>query len=487
MRQSASRSSAMPRPASVGLAALAGFLVLVPRPAAAMPQPVPPRGPIPPCASGPGGLIGCIPSPDDLLSGAARTAGGGVMKVFTAFFTDGAKWFLDRLQELVTAPTRPDLSVGWWVEKYNLMLALAAVVAAATLILALIDGAAKGTLDNLARAVLADVPVAGLVGGIGPLVIQYLVDLADWLNGRLLADLGVDSARTLSSSAEWFAAFSSATASPATPAVAGLIAALVTILAAFLIFLELMLRSNAIYLMAALIPVLYAVRIWPAAKTVVRRTTEVLVAVVFVQPVVGLAVAMGAGASATLGGVGDSSFQEFGAAIAGATMLLLAALSPWAFIALLPALESAVSHGRGQRDAVRGGLRTGLQTAYTGTYLGRLAHAGVTGSSRNGAGGAGGSAVATGWGVPVATAAAQGAAQAGQAVATRQAQVGGAAAGQSAPPAAPAPQAPPAAGPTGGRPGSSTPGPSGPRGPAGPSGEGRPGPPGPGPKGGSRP
>src|SRR5512133_2236989 len=185
MRQSASRSSTMPRPASVQLAALTWFLVLAPRPAA-RPQPVPRRGPVPPCASGPGGLIGCIPSPGDLLSGAARTAGGGVMKVFTVFFTDGANWFLERLEELVTAPTRPDLSVGWWVQKYNLMLALAAVVAAATLILALIDDAAKGSPEGLARAVLADVPVAGLVGGIGPLVIQYLVDLADWLNGRLL-------------------------------------------------------------------------------------------------------------------------------------------------------------------------------------------------------------------------------------------------------------------------------------------------------------
>jgi hypothetical protein len=482
----------MPRPASVRiraawLAAVTGFVVLAPRPALAMPQPVPPRGPVPPCASGPGGLIGCIPSPGDVLSGAARTAGGGVMKVFTAFFTDGANWFLERLEELVTAPTRPDLSVGWWVEKYDLMLALAAVVAAATLILALIDDAAKGSPEGLARAVLADVPVAGLVGGIGPLVIQYLVDLADWLNGRLLQDLGVDSAKTLSSSAEWFAAFSSTTGSPATPAVAALIAALITILAAFVIFLELMLRANAIYLIAALIPVLYAVRIWPAAKTMVRRTTEVLVAVVFVQPVVGLAVAMGAAASAALDGVGDSSFQEFGTAIAGATMLVLAALSPWAFIALLPALEGAVSHGRGQRDAVRGGLRTGLQTAYTGTYLGRLAHAGATGSSRNGAGGGDGATAATGWGVPVAAAAAQGAAQAGQAVATRQAQIGGVAAGQPTPPATSAPQGPPAAGAGGGRPGNSTPGPAGPRGPAGPPGEGRAGPPGPGPKGGSRP
>ena len=56
--------------------------------------------------------------------------------------------------------------------------------------------------------------------------------------------------------------------------------------------------------------------------------------------------------------------------------------------------------------------------------------------------------------------------------------MGGAGAGQ---------PAPPAAGPGDGRPGSSTPGPAGPRGPAGSPGEGRPGPPGPGSGGGSRP
>jgi hypothetical protein len=456
-----------------------------------MPPPLPPRGPIPPCAGGPGGLIGCIPSPGDLLSGAARAAGGGVMKLFTVFFTDGAKWFLDRLQEFLTAPTRPDLSASWWVEKYNQMLALAAVVAAATLLLALIDAAAKGSPEGLGRAVFADVPVAGLVGGVAPLFIQYLVDLADWLSGRLLQDLGADSATALAHSAEWFASFSAATANPAAPLVAGLIAALVTIFAAFVIFLELMLRSNAIYLIAALIPVIYAIRIWPAAKTVARRTTEVLIAVIFTLPVVSLAVSMGAAASGALGGVGDASFKDFGTAIAGAVLLLLAALAPWGMIALMPALEGAVSHAYRQRAAVGGGVRSGVQTAYTGTYLGRLASAGAghraaSGGGAGTGGAAGGAAAAATWGVPVATAAAQAPAQAGRAVADRQEQLGQAVSGQVPPTSTP--PATPQAGP--GRPTPGPPGPPGERGPAGPPGEGRqgpPGPPSPGPETGRRP
>lgn len=463
--------------AAVPVAVAGCLLVLTPGAAAAQPSPLPPRGPLPPCASGPGGLIGCLPGPGDLVRGAARAVGGGVMQLFTVFFTDGARWFLDRLQELLTGPTGPDLAAAWWVGRYDLMLALAMVVAAATLLLALMDAAAKGSPEGLARAVFIDVPVAGLVGGTAPLFIQYLVDVADWLSGRLLQDFGVDSAKALGHTAEWFTTFSSATGSPGAPLVAGLIAALLTILAAFVIFLELMLRANAIYLIAALIPVVYAVRIWPAAKTVAKRTTEVLIAVIFVQPLVALAISMGAAASGSLRGVGDASFKDFGTAIGGAVLLLLAALAPWGMIALMPALEGAVSHAYRQRAAVGGGARTGVQTAYSGTYLGRLAQAGAArrgAGVSGGAGGAGGAAAAAAsWGAPVAAAAAQGPVQAGQAVSSRQQQLAQTMSGQA--PAAGPPAATPPAG--GASPGGAPAGPAGPRGATGPPGQGRQAPP----------
>src|SRR6266498_3879075 len=190
-RARTSRSSTMRRGgrtvvSGLLVAGLVGWLLLMARPARAQ-TPPPPIGPgRPPCAAGPGGLLGCIPGPGDLLSGAAKSVGGGVMKAFTTFFTDGARWFVEQVESFLVAADRPDLSAGWWVHKYDLMLALAWVVAAATLLLALIDAAAKGSWQGLGRAVLVDVPVAGVVGGFGPLVIQYLVDLADWLSSRLL-------------------------------------------------------------------------------------------------------------------------------------------------------------------------------------------------------------------------------------------------------------------------------------------------------------
>jgi hypothetical protein len=474
--------------AALLVAGLAGWL-LVASPAHAQ-TPPPPVGPgRPPCAAGPSGLLGCIPGPGDLLSGAAKSVGGGVMKAFTTFFTGGAKWFIEQVQSFLVAADRPDLSAGWWVDKYDQMLALAWVVAAATLLLALIDAAAKGSWSGLGRAVLVDVPVAAVVGGLGPLLIQYLVDLADWLSSRLLQDLGADAGRALASSAEWFASFGAASGNPSVPLLAGFVAALVTIFAAFLVFLELLLRANAIYLIAGLVPVVYAVRIWPAASGVARKTTEVLVAVIFAQPVVALAIAMGAAASASLDGVGSTSMKEFGTAVAGAVFLLLAALAPWGMLSLMPALEAAMAAHR-QRAAVGGGARTAMTTAYTGTYLGRLAQAGGTrgGGSRGDT-----AAVAAAWGASppgAGRAVAQTAVETGTAVAATQKQLGATAAGADPPTASP--PASPEPGPPGrpgapGRPGrdgsadrgepgppgpSGSPGPTGPPGPAGPPGPG---------------
>jgi hypothetical protein len=124
-----------------------------------------------------------------------------------------------------------------------------------------------------------------------------------------------------------------------------------------------------------------------------RRTTEALLAVIMAQPVVALAVSLGAAAGAQLDGVGGASTKQFGTAIAGAVFLLLAALAPWGVVALMPGLE-AISAAYRQRAAVGGGVRSTVQVAYTGTYLGRLASVG----SRRWSGQATGPrAAGTGW------------------------------------------------------------------------------------------
>ena len=229
--------------------------------------------------------------------------------------------------------------------------------------------------------------MAAIVGATGPLLIQYLVDVADWLSGRLLRDFGVDVAKTLSSSAEWFATFGTAAPAAQRSRSCWALWRLLTILAALLVFLELLLRANAIYLIAALIPVIYAVRIWPAAKAVARHTTEVLLAVIFAQPVVALAISMGAAAGGAggdrrCGGQGlRAGTRRRGVPAAGGHV-------PVGHAGPGAGVERAVAAHR-QRAAVTGGARSGIQVAYTGTYLGRLAAAGRSPQQRRRRGGGG--------------------------------------------------------------------------------------------------
>jgi len=210
---------------------------------------------------------------------------------------------------------------------------------------------------------------------------------------------------------------------------------------------------------------------------------------------------MGAASGGSLEGIGDAAVKDFGQALAGAVFLLLGAMCPWGMLALVPGVERAMAAHR-QRAAVTGGARSGIQVAYTGTYLGRLAAAGRSRSSSGGGRDDAAAAAATAAGPPSAVAAAgvQAADRAGRAVGERQTELGEAVTGTTTggPPSAgqasrqdklgspgqPGPTGPPGQpgqaggqGPPGRR---GQPGPSGPPGPGG-----RPG--GQGPGGGRRP
>jgi hypothetical protein len=290
----------------------------------------------------------------------------------TSWFTDGARWVLSQIGGILTSATRPDLGADWWVGRYRLLLALAMVVAVATLLLAIIQAGAKASWEGLASAVGIDVPVAAVVGSAGPILTQYLVDLADRLSAVLLAGLGADVTTALGRTGEWLGGLGAAVpGQQATPLVIGALVAILTIVAGLLVVLELLLRANAIYLLVALVPLAYAMRIWPVLRPVARRTTEVLVAIVFLQPIIALCVSLGAAAGASIGPVGGATAKQFGSALSGAVMLLLGALSPWAVLSFLPVVEAGLSAAR-QRQAATAGPRAALQTVYVGSYLSRL-------------------------------------------------------------------------------------------------------------------
>jgi hypothetical protein len=323
------------------------------------------------CPGGPAGLLGCALTPGRLAGSLAQTAGNSLMQGVTAWFTDGAGWVLSQIGGMLASATSPDLGADWWIGKYRLLLAFATVVAVATLLLAIIQAGAKASWESLAAAVGVDVPVAAIAGSAGPILAQYLVDVADRLSAVLLAGFGADSATALGRTGQWLGSFGGLSGQPAAPLVIAALVAMLTMVAGLLVVLELLLRANAIYLLVAMVPLAYAMRIFPVLRPVARRTTEVLIAIIFLQPIIALCVSLGAAAGASLGPIGGATAAQFGSALSGAVMLLLGALSPWAVLSLLPAVEAGMAAAR-QRQAATAGPRSALQTVYVGSYLSRL-------------------------------------------------------------------------------------------------------------------
>ena len=356
----------------VGLGAVVATLTPT-GPAAAQPGAPPVEG----CEGAVVGLLGCdLPGVPDLIGEVAGRASSGAMHAVASAVTGAAAWLLRQLGPLVAGAGSPDFTVEWWAGQYRVLLALSVLVAACCLLLAILDALAKASLGGLGQALGVDVPVAAVTAGAAPVLVGYLIHVADWISDALGGDLAATTTRALASAAEWFTAAGAATANPGVPIVAAMVAALLATLGGVFVFLELLLRANAIYLVTALVPVLYAARIWPVCRPFSRKLTEVLVAIILAKPVVVLALALGSGAAGSLEGVGDASLRQFGQALAGSGFLLLAALSPWAILALLPAVQEGVAAAYRQRTAATAGPRVALQTAYTGSYLHRMAQGG---------------------------------------------------------------------------------------------------------------
>jgi hypothetical protein len=133
------------------------------------------------------------------------------------------------------------------------------------------------------------------------------------------------------------------------------------VLGAFSIWLELLLRSAAIYVAVLFLPLGFAAMVWPAGWRWCRRLIEFLIAIIFAKVFIVAIIDM---AAAGLGAGGLASFEGV---LAGGALLLMAAFTPIALLRLIPLAEAAVVTAGQQRAALR--QATQGATAFTSTSV----------------------------------------------------------------------------------------------------------------------
>jgi hypothetical protein len=310
---------------------------------------------------------------DKIADGVAGWVLGGV-----AYFTNGVLNFLK-------TAARPQVDAAWFARPgspFATVRNIAGTLMVGFAFLGVLQGLVNGDPGAMVRRIAADLPVAvlGIVATVT--VTTKLLDLTDALSTAVLGQSDGQALHFL----DRFSGLGLAGGGFAV-VVVGLLA----IVAALLLWIELMVRSALVYLLVAISPLAFAAMVWPAARGVLRRTSHLLLAVIASKFVIAVALAVGVAAlGGTIPGANEmASGPVVGGAVTngdpgaglgmvfvGAVILSLAAFAPFIVLRLIPVAEAAVGAQGVSRGPARA-TQAGLGTYYYAHSLGRLGGSGA--------------------------------------------------------------------------------------------------------------
>lgn len=303
-----------------------------------------------------------------LLTDPVGTLAGGVAGFTFDKVADGiAHWvlgavgsFVDGVLGYLTATARPDVGAVWFAgpgSPYATVRNLAVVLLVGFVFLAILQGLLHGDVAGMVRRVALGVPVAVAGMVVTTAVVAHLLELVDALSVAVLAG---DDSQVL----HFLSGFGSQVISGTDGGFAAVVLGLVAVAAALVLWIELLVRSALVYLLVAISPLGFAAAVWPTARGFLRKTVELLLAVVVSKFVICVALAIGV---AALGGSGQAGAGQaagaalgagVGALLSGAVLLGLAAFAPFLVLRLIPLAEGAL--------AAQGISRSPLRTAQSG-------------------------------------------------------------------------------------------------------------------------
>jgi hypothetical protein len=324
------------------------------------------------CNAVSGSLEGTLTSP---ISSALKGAGNGIFEEITKWVSEGTRWLIGKVVTAIEETTTPQLTTKGFLASYSQMAAIAALLGTAMLLLAVIEGLAQGNTQMLVRVVLVNLPLAFIATSVAYLVVQMLLVATDGLCHAIasashhdsehffkgaIAGLGEAGGKAGKATGEVSpnpggGTSGEAAGTVAVPLFVTFLAAIIGAFAAFLVWIELLMRDAAVYVVALFTPLALAASIWPRWSGALRRTGELLVVIIGSKFVIVSIVALAAGLVSEEG----SSTEHI---LAAAALMLLACFAPLVLLKLVPFAEGAMSAAYSRRSA-GGGVMGGLQTA----------------------------------------------------------------------------------------------------------------------------
>ncbi len=291
-----------------------------------------------------------IPCPSQIIDAGNSVGGALAAQAATSVFqsvADGLNqatdWLFGTIVQLVTDSASPQMGASWFIKEMGLMEQVALAVVLPVLLAATIGPLLRQDGRRLLRVWGVGLPLALFSGLAASQAAGLLLSATDAMCALVL---GSDMQRL---GQQFSNAMAAAALSPA-PLFVQIALALIAVLGAVLVWLELMVRSAGVYVATFFMPLTLIGYIWPATAGMARRGIEILVTLILSKFVI--LASIGLGLAAWAGGGVDAS-------LSGAAVLLIAAFAPFALLRLAPVVEaSAIAHLEGMaRRPVRAATR----------------------------------------------------------------------------------------------------------------------------------
>jgi hypothetical protein len=266
-----------------------------------------------------------------------------------AWVIGGASFALRETAKVLSATTSPRLTSTWFSSAYWRMAAIAALLTLPFLFAAAIQAVMRSDLALLGRAALGYLPLSMLAVAIAAPLTTLLLAASDQMSSVVSAAAGNAGGHFLDSAGLKIAGIATFARAPFFAFLVGLF----TVAGTLTLWLELLMRQAAVYVIVLMLPVVFASLVWPARRVWAIRATELLVALILSKFAIVAVLALGGAALDHGLGSGVAGL------LAGLVLVLLGAFAPWALLRLLPLHELASGAVGSLRAEARPAIRAG--------------------------------------------------------------------------------------------------------------------------------
>jgi hypothetical protein len=299
-----------------------------------------------------------------LGNGAKRAASAATATVgfaaIAAGVLGGAKLVLGQTATVLDHTTSPQLGSSWFSSLYWRIAGISALLTLPFLFAAAIQALIRADLALLVRATFGYLPLAMLAVSVAAPITMLLLAASDQLSSVVSSAAGDASTHFLRHASLTIGTLTVASGSPFLAILVGLF----IVGGAFALWIELLMREAAVYVIVLMLPLAFAAFVWPARRIWAIRAVELLAALILSKFAIVAVLSLGSAALTAGTGHGLTS------ALAGVVLLIMGAFAPWALLRLLPLAELASSAAGSLRSQMRGGVEPSLEFATGSAHAG---------------------------------------------------------------------------------------------------------------------